>query len=227
VPESRKVLAQQHLRVHRRRVLTNPSSAGTLVHPSAQPPRLRVDEAILDMAGTSTAPELLDLVLRATQRRLTTAHRLRRSVKQRPRVRWRDVLHEVLADIEDGVASPLELRYRRDVERRHQLPAGSRNQMEVRGFGGRWYRDVRYQQWRVVIELDGWEAHPTDGLFREMYRDNRAAVVGDRALRYGWREVMSDPCSVALQVSDVLTLGGWTGSPRPCGDGCAVLRRQR
>ena len=62
---------------------------------------------------------------------------MRRSLNQRPRVRWRDVLHEVLADIEDGVASPVELRYRRDVERRHHLPAGSRNLMEVRGFGGR------------------------------------------------------------------------------------------
>ena len=152
---------------------------------------------------------------------------MRRSLNQRPRVRWRGVLHEVLADIEDGVASPLELRYRRDVERRHHLPAGSRNLMEVRGFGGRWYRDVRYQRWRVVIELDGREAHPADGLFRDMSRDNRAATAGERVLRFGWREVVNDPCSVALQVSDVLTLGGWTGSPRSCGDGCAVLRPQR
>ncbi len=99
--------------------------------------------------------------------------------------------------------------------------------MEVRGFGGRWYRDVRYPGWRVVIELDGREAHPPEALFRDMVRDNRAVIAGDRALRYGWREVVGDPCNIAHQVGEVLTLGGWTGSPRPCGAGCAVGQRER
>jgi hypothetical protein len=123
VPENRKVLPQQHVRVHRRRGLSLTAGiASTLIHPSAQPPRLRVEEAILDMARTVTAPELLDLVLRATQRRLTTAKRLRDSLDRRRRVRWRSLLLGVLAEIEDGVASPLEQRYLRDVERRHHLP---------------------------------------------------------------------------------------------------------
>ena len=176
------------------------------------------------MAGTATAAELLDLVMRSTQRRLTTAKRLRDSLERRRRVRWRSLLLGVLADIEDGVASPLEQRYLRDVERRHHLPPGSRNLMEVRGFGGRWYRDVRYQSWRVVVELDGRAAHPAEGLFRDMDRDNRAAFAGEQALRYGWREVVQDPCRVARQVGSVLAHGGWPGLPRPCGAECAVLR---
>jgi hypothetical protein len=155
---------------------------------------------------------------------LTTAKRLRDSLDRRRRVRWRSLLLGVLADIEDGVASLLEQRFQRDVERRHHLPAGSRNLMEVSGFGGRWYRDVRYQTWRVVVELDGREAHPAEGLFRDMDRDNRAAFAGEQVLRYGWREVVSDPCNVAAQVGRVLALGGWPGSPRPCGMECAVLR---
>jgi hypothetical protein len=228
VPENRKILPQKHLRVHRRRSHSRDfGAAGSLIHPSAQPPRLRVEEAILDMAGTVTAPELLDLLLRATQRRLTTAQRLRASVNRRPRVRWRSLLLGVLADIEDGVASPLEQRYLRDVERRHHLPTGSRNLMEVRGFGGRWYRDVRYEPWRVVVELDGREAHPAESWFRDMDRDNRAAFAGEQALRYGWREVVNDPCHIASQVGSVLTHGGWPGLPRPCGVDCAVLRSRQ
>ena len=113
---------------------------------------------------------------RATQRRLTTADRLRFSLQRRPRHRWRALLLDVLSDVEDGVTSPLERRYRRDVEHGHGLPAGARNQGEARPGGGRWYRDVRYRPWRVIVELDGRAAHPMDRAFRDMRRDNIAAL---------------------------------------------------
>ncbi|MET0965061.1 MAG: hypothetical protein ABWZ02_01615, partial [Nakamurella sp.] len=121
IPESRRVDPQPGLRIRRRRGL-NESSSQLLVHPSAQPPRLRVEEAVLDMCDSVSAQVALDIVLRATQRRITSADRLRRSLRQRKRQAWRSLLIEVLTDIEDGVASPLERRYRRDVELAHQLP---------------------------------------------------------------------------------------------------------
>ena len=219
VPESRRVLAQSGLRVHRRREL-NGCDVRYLVNPSALPPRLRVEEAVLDGCGTATASVAVDLVLRATQRRLTTADRLRLSLERRPRHRWRVLLLDVLSEVDDGVASPLERRYRRDVEHGHRLPAGARNQGEPRPAGGRWYRDVRYRPWHVIVELDGREAHPPDGAFRDMRRDNVAALAGESTLRYGWRDVAGDPCGVAVQVGAVLKLGRWTGRPRPCGAGC-------
>jgi hypothetical protein len=129
VPESRKVLPRIGLRVHRRRALDQ-DNAELLVHPSAQPPRLRVEEAVLDHCDSATAVVAIDLILRATQRRLTTADRLRRSIDQRPRQRWRSLLLEVLTDVVAGVESALERRYLRDVERPHHLPAGTRNKPE-------------------------------------------------------------------------------------------------
>jgi len=221
VPESRRVLPQPGLRVHRRRGLDD-ADVRSIIHPSAQPPRMRVEEAVLDVGDTASASEAVDLVLRATQRRLTTADRLRFSLQRRPRHRWRALLLDVLSDVEDGVTSPLERRYRRDVEHGHGLPAGARNQGEPRPGGGRWYRDVRYRPWRVIVELDGRAAHPMDRASRDMRRDNIAALAGETTLRYGWRDVAGDPCGVAAQVGAVLRLGGWTGRPQPCGANCSV-----
>lgn len=143
---------------------------------------------------------------------------------------WLDVrasdglLREVLADIDDGVPSPLELHYRRDVERCHRLPPGARNEVEVQRLGGRWYRDVRYSAWYVIVELDGREAHPAEGAFRDMGRDNVAVADGDVVLRYGWRDIVGDPCGVAAQVGVVLALHGWTGRPQPCSASCTADR---
>ena len=224
VPESRRVLPQPGLRVHRRRELDGSDAVRYLINPSASPPRLRVEECVLDGCAAATASGAVDLVLRATQRRLTTADRLQVSLQRRPRHRWRALLLDVLSDVEDGVASPLERHYRREVEHGHRLPTGARNRGEPRPGGGRWYRDVRYRPWHVVVELDGRAAHPADGAFRDMRRDNVAALAGDTTLRYGWRDVVDDPCGVAMQVSAVLGLGGWTGRAQPCGAGCSVQR---
>ena len=221
VPESRRVRPQPGIRVERRRGL-NGAAALSLRHPSARPARLRLEEVLLDQTRVGTASSAVDLVLGATQRRLTTAAHLRRSIEARPRLRWRGVLREALADVQDGVASPLEARYRHDVERRHRLPAGARNRPEPRPGGGHRYRDVRYRDWRVIVELDGREAHPTHEAFRDLHRDNSSAVVGDVTLRYGWRDVAANPCAVAGQVAAVLRLGGWTGQARPCSADCAA-----
>ena len=221
VPETRRVRGQPGVRVERRRGL-NIAAAPSLRHPSAVPPRLRLEEALLDVTSVSTESAALDLLLRATQRRLTTAPRLRRSIEQRSRLRWRDVLIEALTDVDEGIASPLETRYCHDVERRHRLPAGVRNRPEVRADGRRRYRDVRYRDWQVIVELDGREAHPKDQAFRDLRRDNDSTVEGDMTLRYGWRDVVGDPCAVAAQVAVVLTLGGWTGRPRACSAACAA-----
>ena len=223
VPESRRVLRQPGLRVHRRRALDQPDISSH-IHPSAQPARLRVEEAVLDHCDSVAAPTAIDLVLRAAQRRVTTADRLRRSMQQRPRQRWRSLLLDVLAEVQGGVASNLELAYRRDVEETHHLPVGTRNEAETGLGGGHWYRDVRYRPWHVIVELDGREAHPVGAAFRDMRRDNVAAVAGDAALRYGWRDVVGDPCGVAAQVGAVLALGGWTGHPGKCGAACTVDR---
>ena len=132
----------------------------------------------------------------------------------------------MLTDVVSGVESALELRYLRDVEQPHALPTGTRNEPEKQDRSIR-YRDVRYRAWHVIVELDGRAAHPLTEMFRDRKRDNGATVAGDRALRYGWRDVVGEPCAVSEQVVAVLRLGGWTGQPRPCGPRCAAARSAR
>jgi hypothetical protein len=71
VPAERRVRGAGQLRVRRRRGL------GALMHPASSPPRLRVEAAVLQAAATVRQDaEAIDLVLRAVQRRPTTAERL-------------------------------------------------------------------------------------------------------------------------------------------------------
>ena len=121
VEADRKVRPPAWVRLHRKRNLE------AAVHPGSGPPRTRLEVAVLDCCDlASTANAALGLIFQVTQRRLTTAGRLRAALAQRSRHRWRSLLTEVLAEVEDGVASPLERRYARDVERRHGLPSGER-----------------------------------------------------------------------------------------------------
>jgi hypothetical protein len=218
IPASRRVRPQPGVVIHRTR-----ASAGS-AHPAALPPRSRVEAAVLDHSDSSSVDAALDVVLRAIQRRVTTAQRLRGALLDRPRHRFKALLLEVLADAEEGVQSPLERHYLRDVERAHGLPRARRNRPEVARGRGRKYRDVRYQRWSTLVELDGREAHPIDEAFRDHQRDNASAVVGDVALRYGWRDVVGNPCGVAAEVAAVLRLRGWVGVPAGCGPRCTLPR---
>jgi hypothetical protein len=129
-------------------------------------------------------------------------------------------MREVLADIADGALSNLERRWARDVERAHGLPRGERNRLRVVA-GKRRYDDVRYREFRVVVELDGRETHPDESSWRDRRRDNSSVVHGDVVIRYGWSDVVR-PCQSAVELGSVLTRNGWNGRLRRCGPGCAV-----
>jgi hypothetical protein len=216
LPAGRRVSQRQGVRLVRRRGLDR------LAHPAARPPRLRIEEAVLDVADEyAEAADVVSLVLRVTQRRLTTAGRLRDALARRRAHRWRRLLGLVLSDVVDGVQSVLEHEYLHRVERRHGLPRGRRNVVEGRR-GSRRYRDLRYVPWKLVTELDGMEAHPDEERFRDKRRDNAVVLDGDVPLRFGWSDVAVDPCGVAAQVAAALKARGWGGRPRRCGPDCTV-----
>lgn len=67
-----------------------------------------------------------------------------------------------------------------------------------------------------MVELDGRLGHEGLGRFRDLRRDNAAAVSGEQTLRYGWFDVHGEQCRVAFQVAAVLSLRGWPGLPSRC-----------
>lgn len=178
-----------------------------------EPPRLPLEDAVIDLTEGCTEGEVVDLITRAVQSRRTTTKRLGQCAAGRARLRHRRLLLQLLSAVAEGAESPLELKYLRDVERRHGLPRGERQRRS--GHGNYWH-DVRYRRYRLLVELDGRLGHDGVEAFRDMDRDNAGVVAGEITLRYGWYDTAERPCAMAFQVAQILRRQGWTGLPQRC-----------
>jgi hypothetical protein len=216
VPASRRVTAVKDVVVHYKLDIERAR------HPARLPPRTRLEETVLDLSDTCCdVVSAIDWLARAMGRRLTTQAQLSEAVSQRKQLRWRADITAVLSPELAGIHSGLEYRYFRYVEKPHALPTSQRQSPAMRG-RRRAYLDVLYQDYGLIIELDGQVAHPGDTRWADIRRDNAGAVEGVITLRYGYRDLVASPCLVAAQVSDVLKLRGWPGTPRPCSPACPV-----
>ncbi|WP_053207803.1 type IV toxin-antitoxin system AbiEi family antitoxin domain-containing protein [Jiangella muralis] len=190
-------------------------------HPTANPPRTRLDDTVLDLVDIATrARDVESYVTMAVQQRLTTSTRLAASLLRRKKIRWRAITEAMLVDVAEGAQSPLELQHVRAVERAHALPRGRRQRRHA---GARviWI-DVDYEPFHTRVELDGRVGHDGEGRFRDRRRDNAATVSGAWTLRYGHAEIFGEPCRVAQEQARVLHDRGWSGRPRRCGTDCLL-----
>ena len=193
------------------------------VQPSRTPPRVRLEDAVLDVASDMRDEASAVAVLAdACQSRRTTATRLFARLQARTRLPRRSFLLGVLSDVATGAFSVLEHRYLVRVERRHGLPTG-RRQRRVRTGRSSEYRDVDYEDFGVVVELDGRLGHEfqTDR-WDDLDRDIASVEKGDVTVRAGWRQVL-EPCRLAGSVGRVLVARGWTGHLVPCGPDCRAV----
>lgn len=194
--------------VRRERVGVRLPSTGDL-------PMTGVEDTVLDLTNEGGPGMCVHWVTRAVQRRLTTPTRLRERLGERHRLRHRQLLVELLADVEEGATTVLEVRALRTVFRPHGLPTGTW-QVRVGSLG---YVVDALLPGDVVLELDGRRGHVEEGAFRDRRRDNAHAGSGMVTLRFGWAEVAQDPCGVARQILEVLRARGWDGDVvehRPC-----------
>ena len=205
---------------HACRVMSRPGWQVVLERPGTHrapsrgaPPRIDVDDTVLDLCAAGTPAGCADWVTIAVQRRLTTPRRLLRALEARERHPQRRTLRKLLEEVAQGAQSPLELTYLRDVERAHDLPCGVRQAVSADRSA---VRDVLYAEYGVVVELDGRLGHTELGRFRDLSRDNAATLEGLCTLRYGHAEVHARPCAVAEQVAAALAQRGWTGILRRC-----------
>jgi very-short-patch-repair endonuclease len=205
-------------------------AAGLVIHRSSRsiavrsqwrlPLRTATEETVLDLTEvTNSFDDVVSLLARACQRRLTTPFHLGETLRLRARVRWRTEIERALRDVATGVHSALEYRYLRDVERPHGLPTAHR-QAPASQNGHLIYRDALYRRYRLAVELDGDADHPAEQRWCDNRRDNAAAADGILTLRYGWADVTERPCETARQVGAVLAQQGWPGPLRRCGPGC-------
>jgi hypothetical protein len=190
------------------------------LHPTRQPPTLRLEYSLLDVASAAHDDATAIAVLGdACQAGRTTPNRLAAALRERPRLPRRAFLLEVLVDVAAGAYSVLEHRYLTRVERPHGLPTGRRQRRVMPGRTVA-YRDVEYLGLRTVIELDGRLGHEaTEDRWDDMDRDIDSAIAGDTTVRVGWGHVIRS-CRTAASVGRLLQARGWRGAPRPCGPSC-------
>ena len=211
VARQRGLDAPEGIRLHRmtalsERVLWNTS-----------PPRVRIEEALIDLAAEAVDDwSAIAVLADAVQARRTTPARIEETLGRRTRVARRVFLTAVLDDIATGTGSVLEHGYLTRVERPHELPRGQRQAQ-----GRSVYRDVLYEDFAQVVELDGRAFHDSASQRdADLDRDLDAALGGLASVRLGWGQVFGRPCHTAERIGALLRTRGWSGRPRRCRD-CA------
>lgn len=184
-------------------------------------------QTIIDVLAlpVTTVDDALALLTRAVSTRRITVPQLREELSHHPRHPRREVLREVLAAAEGGLASTAEARYVRDVEQAHGLPSMER-QVPMDGaqavVDGRARRlDFKDRGRGLGLEIDGDFFHSTRQRL-DRGRDREAAGKGEVTIRAGWVEVVAFPCELAADVAAAHRARGWTGQPSACSPSCRL-----
>jgi hypothetical protein len=217
---TRRVASPDGVRVHRVRHLDS------VAQWKAEPPRMRREDAVLMLVDAAADDlEVVRLLTDAARDLNVGVERLREAERRRSRLRRRLFVVALLDDMARGAQSVLEYGYLTRVERAHGLPTASR-QVLRRTPGGKEYRDVEYEVFGLVVELDGrLNHHSFDAESRDAGRDLADQVSGRSVTRLRWRQVFGGACEIAGHVATLLQQRGWTGLPTPCSPTCPVGAR--
>lgn len=191
---------------------------------NAGPPRMRLEEAAVDVASRQPHEfEAIAVLADICHSRRTTPARVRDAWALHPRLRRRVWLGRILDDIAEGTCSVLEHGYLTRIERAHGLPRGHRQAPLEAGRGSE-YQDVAYLRHGLVVELDGRLFHDTARARDvDLDRDLDAAALGGRlTVRLGWGQVFDRPCRTTERLVRLLRARGWDAMPTPCGPTCLL-----
>ena len=213
IPAGRIEVQLPGVRVHRSRLL--PAKAS--VHEGW--PIVTAADTVLDLIAQMRSPrDVVAILTDACRTAVVDAETILKTMGRRKRQRHRQLVKEILVDVVAGVESILEHKYLVRVERPHGLPTGRRQVQSVAH--GVWIRrDVEYDDYGTVVELDGRAGHEGVGQHRDRRRDNSGTRKGKVTLRYGHAD-LAEPCEVASEVGETLTVRGWIGVLKPCRPGC-------
>jgi very-short-patch-repair endonuclease len=123
------------------------------------------------------------------------------------RDRRRALLHTVVLDLLEGVRSLGEADFRR-MCRQHGLPDPSR-QVVRRGRRGTYYLDALWEEWGVVVEIDGIQHVWAENVVHDALRQNDVMLAHGRVLRLPLLGLRLSPDDFFSQIRDALTRAGW------------------
>jgi hypothetical protein len=193
--------------VHRSRLLSN-----TDVHPSRQPRRTRVARSLVDAAQWMPTDRGAMAVLAAgIQQRLVRVTDLRAQLGRPGRLDRRGLMLDILGDIEGGAQALSELDFTRKVVRQFHLPEPSRQVGKRDAKNRRRWIDVAFEEWMVLVEIDGAQHDDPRHRWDDMERDNDLEIDGYRVLRFPAWLVRDNPEQVAKKILVVLQRRGYKG----------------
>lgn len=193
--------------VHQSRLLSD-----TDVHPSRQPRRTRIARSLVDAAQwMPTGRGTMAVLAAGVQQRLVRATDLRTQLGRPGRLNRRQLMLDILGDIEGGAQALSELDFTRKVVRQFRLPEPARQVGKRDSKNRRRWIDVVFEEWKVLVEIDG--AQHEDPLHRwdDMERDNDLETDGYRVLRFPAWLVRDNPEQVANKILEALRRAGYRG----------------
>jgi hypothetical protein len=171
------------------------------------PPRIRSAEAIIDVMSVRISRDDIAGAYAALANACfasTRPDRVLRALSKRERVAGRRLIDGMLRDLEQGLCSVLERGYRDRVERPHGLPI-ARRQRTSRATGRRTDQDVRYEEYGLVVELDGRTHDGLDARDADAKRDlAELAVARAVTARVTYGLVFREQCATAGWIGQIL-----------------------
>jgi hypothetical protein len=147
------------------------------------------------------------LLTMAVQQGIVPAEDLGRELLRIRRDKRRRLLQSVIVDLLDGAGSLGELDVGEMICRRG-LPRPDR-QVLRRGGPRRYYLDLYWEQWKVVVEIDGIQHVWAENSVDDALRQNSLSMGGDLVLRVPLLGVRVAPEQFLDQIEEALVLRGW------------------
>ncbi len=170
-------------------------------------PRSRPDVAAVRAALWARSDKQAALVLTMTvQQGLATAEQLGREMLRVRRDKRRAFIHLVLLDLLGGVRSLGELDFARECRRRG-LPEPSR-QVVRKGKNGSYFLDVEFDDWGVVVEVDGVHHSWASQIVPDALRHNDVTLQGSVVLRLPLLGLRVAPDEFFAQIETALVAAG-------------------
>ncbi|RHW26562.1 hypothetical protein D0Z08_14010 [Nocardioides immobilis] len=186
----------------------------------AAPPRIKVADAVIDvMSGRISNDDVAGAyaALATATHAATQPDRIARALARRERVAGRGLIAGMVADVEAGACSVLERGYLHRVERPHGLPRGRRQPGSL-ATGKRTMKDVRYDKYGLIVELNGRMIHDRPQAWdADAERDLAELAVAEAVTaRVTYGLVFRHQCRTAAWIGRILHRRGWTGMLFAC-----------
>lgn len=174
-------------------------------------PRTRCDVAAVRGAlWAASERQAIHLLTIVVQQGMATPQQLGTQALRIRRDRRRILLHTTILDLLDGARSLGEIDVGRELRRRG-LPLPGR-QVLRRDRTNRYFLDLYWDDYGLVVEIDGIHHTWAENLVDDALRQNSLTLTSDRVLRLPLLGLRLEPDAFFAQIETALALGGWRPS---------------